>query len=170
MTLYVVQLFAIVLIIYIRFKRSIGFQPLNRARLMFRIVLFSVIFLFLLTMSALHPLSYLYDLIGIGFGFLLTAYALKHVSLENRDGVIYFRTHLWVELLVLCLFLYRFLFRIIEINAVEDASLKSGSAAYGALFAQDPATMIALFVLAVYYVGFSFFVLKKGKLEENRSV
>ncbi|MFT0823892.1 sporulation protein [Bacillus swezeyi] len=138
--------------------------------MMFRIVLFTGIFLFLLTMSALHPLSYLYDLIGIILGLMLTAYALKNVSIENRDGVIYFRTHLWVELLVLCLFLYRFLSRIIEINVQQGDLINGGSAAYGAFFAQDPATMIGFFVLAVYYVGFSFFVLKKGKIEENRSV
>ncbi|TWK82304.1 hypothetical protein CHCC20335_3347 [Bacillus paralicheniformis] len=138
--------------------------------MVFRMVLFSGIFMTLLTMSSLHPLSYLYDLIGILLGLMLTIYALKHVSIENRGGIIYFRTHMWVELIVLCIFLYRFLSRLIEINGLETALLNGGSAAYGTFLAQDPATMIGFFVLAVYYVGFSFFVLKKGKIAENRSL
>ena len=72
-------------------------------------------------MSALHPLSYFYDLIGIALGLILTVYALKHVSIENRGGVLYFRTHLWVELIVLFLFLYRFLYRIAEIGQLQTA-------------------------------------------------
>ncbi|AAU23722.1 sporulation protein [Bacillus licheniformis] len=163
------QFFIIVSIVYIKFKRSVGYQPLKPARMLFRIILFSGIFVFLLTMSALHPLSYFYDLIGIALGLILTVYALKHVSIENRGGVLYFRTHLWVELIVLFLFLYRFLYRIAEIGQLQTAVSDGGSAAYGALFAQDPATMIGFFVLAVYYVGFSFFVLKKGRTEEKRS-
>ncbi|OMI26889.1 sporulation protein [Bacillus haynesii] len=169
MIFYFLQFFIIVSIIYIKFKRSVGFQPLKPARMLFRIFLFSGIFVFLLTMSALHPLSYFYDLIGIALGFILTAYALKHVSIENRGGVLYFRTHLWIELIVLLLFLYRFLYRIAEIGQLQTAVSDGGSAAYGALFTQDPATMIGFFVLAVYYVGFSFFVLKKGRSEEKRS-
>ncbi|MES9687561.1 sporulation protein [Bacillus sp. JJ353] len=165
---YFAQFFAICLIVYIKVKRSIGFQPLKKARMIFRIVLFSGVFITLLTMSSLHPLSYLYDLIGILLGLLLTIYALKHLSIENREGVIYFRTHLWVELIVLCLFLYRFLSRLIEINRLQ--TIQSGGSAYGTFFAQDPATMIGFFVLAVYYVGFSFFILKKGKVAENRSI
>lgn len=166
---YFLQFFAIVSFVYIKFKRSVGYQPLKPARMLFRIILFSGIFVFLLTMSALHPLSYFYDLIGIALGLILTAYALKHVSIENRDGILYFRTHLWIELIVLLLFLYRFLYRIAEIGQLQTAVSNGGSAAYGALFAQDPATMIGFFVLAVYYVGFSFFVLKKGRTEEKRS-
>ncbi|MEC1021191.1 sporulation protein [Bacillus paralicheniformis] len=113
---YFLQFFAIVSIVYIKFKRSVGYQPLKPARMLFRIILFSGIFVFLLTMSALHPLSYFYDLIGIALGLILTVYALKHVSIENRDGILYFKTHLWIELIVLLLFLYRFLYRIAEIS------------------------------------------------------
>lgn len=168
-SVYFAQFFAICLIVYIKVKRSIGFQPLKKARMIFRIVLFSGVFITLLTMSSLHPLSYVYDLIGILLGLLLTIYALKHLSIENREGVIYFRTHLWVELIVLYLFLYRFLSRLIEINRLQTIQQDGGSA-YGTFFAQDPATMIGFFVLAVYYVGFSFFILKKGKVAENRSI
>ncbi|XBO85216.1 sporulation protein [Bacillus licheniformis] len=136
--------------------------------MLFRIFLFSGIFVFLLTMSALHPLSYFYDLIGIALGLILTAYALKHVSIENRGGVLYFRTHLWIELIVLLLFLYRFLYRIAEIGQLQTAVSDGGSAAYGALFAQDPATMIG-FLYWPFIMSVSLFCFKKGRSEEKRS-
>ncbi|XBM32856.1 hypothetical protein AAG663_11675 [Bacillus licheniformis] len=122
---------------------------------------FSGIFVFLLTMSALHPLSYFYDLIGIALGLILTVYALKHVSIENRGGVLYFRTHLWVELIVLFLFLYRFLYRIAEIGQLQTAVSDGGSAAYGALFCAEPGDDDRFFCTGRLLCRFLFFCFKK---------
>ncbi|MDA7027839.1 DUF1453 family protein [Bacillus sp. CLL-7-23] len=153
-------LVAVCFIVFLRLKRALGFQPIQQVRIVIRMFLFSILTALLLTMSAFNPLAYLYDTVGIIVGLLLTVYALRHISFEYRDGTLYYRTHLWVELAILSIFSFRLFNRIMNLKFLQ-ALTEGHSSAWGEFFSEDPATMICFFVLAVYYIGFSFFILKK---------
>jgi cytochrome b561 len=102
--------------------------------------------------SAEHPLSYLYDLAGILLGAVLVVYARKNIMFEYRENALFYRTHLWIELFIIFLFLSRLVYRMITTSNTVPVT-------YGT----DPATLLIFFLLAVYYIGFNSFVLKKGK-------
>lgn len=160
---YVYPVFLIAFILYRRIKRSIGFQPFKPRRLTARIVIFSFVVILLLAASALHPVSYLYDLVGAVLGFILVMYAVKHSSFEMRKETLFYRTHIWIESLVLFLFLSRFLYRVTYLFYVSNSQSAMNSAQYSQHFTKDPSTMAVFFLLAVYYIGFYSFVLKRGK-------
>ncbi|WP_367015735.1 sporulation protein [Priestia koreensis] len=156
---YIYSFVIIAFILYRRIKRSIGFQLFKTRRLFIRAILFSVIAVLLLINSAVHPISYLYDAIGIVGGIILLSYAQKHSQLEMRENLLYYRTHIWIESIVLLLFLSRFLYRFIQIMKIDPET----QASYGKHFASDPLTMIVFFLLATYYIGYNLYIYGKGK-------
>ncbi|MBS4174558.1 sporulation protein [Bacillus sp. FJAT-49736] len=151
----------IALILYRRIKRSIGFQPFKRSRLTTRIVIFSIITVLLLGTSALHPISYLYDLLGIILGSILVMYAMKHSTFEMRNTTLYYRTHIWIESLVLFIFLSRFAYRIVFMLQMTS-NVNMNDPQNTQYYAKDPLTMGVFFLLAAYYIGFYSFVIKRG--------
>ncbi|WP_416826367.1 sporulation protein [Ectobacillus polymachus] len=157
----------ILLILYVRVKRSIGFQPFKVRKFIIRIIIFSILILVLLAMSATHPISYLYDLAGIVVGGVLATYAMKHSLFELREQALFYRTHIWIESIVLFLFLSRFFYRLIYLFSISSSQ---SSSQLNQNFAKDPLTYAVFFLLAVYYIGYYSFVLQRGKriLHESR--
>jgi hypothetical protein len=160
---YLYPMLLILFILYRRIKRSIGFQPFKTRRLIVRIAIFSFIAVLLLGISALHPMSYIYDLAGIIAGLILITYAIKHSSFEMREKTLFYRTHIWIESFVLFVFLGRFLYRVTYLFVIPNSQPNMNSVQYGQHFTKDPSTMAIFFLLAAYYIGFYSFVLKKGK-------
>ncbi|WP_042348220.1 DUF1453 family protein [Bacillus massiliigorillae] len=150
-------------ILYRKVKRSIGFQLYKPRRLIFRIIIFSLVSLFVLTSCFLHPVTFLYVAIGLILGVLLVSYAIKHSKFEVRNYLFYYRTHLWIESLVLALFLGRFIYRIIILLQISNEVTDMNSLQYSQHFTKDPSTIIILFILMVYYIGYNSFILRKGK-------
>ncbi|QQZ09084.1 sporulation protein [Heyndrickxia vini] len=146
-------------ILYRRIKRSIGFQPLRKRRLIVRITLFSILLILLLFTSAIHPISYLYDLVGIGLGVILLLFAVKHSTFEQKNEILFYRTHIWIESLILFLFLSRFLYRMIEVYNLSKIQPQMDPQTFG----KDPLTLAVFFILAVYYIGYYSFILRKSK-------
>lgn len=155
------------LILYRRIKRSIGFQPFKKKRLIIRIVLFSFITILFLVTSAAHPISYLYDLVGVMIGIIFVFYAMKHSSFEYRNDILFYRTHIWIESIILFLFLSRFLYRFVFIFNMADTQAPMTTPQNAQFIAKDPLTMIVFFIIAVYYIGFYYFVLTKSKTNKG---
>ncbi|MGE8205309.1 sporulation protein [Heyndrickxia sp. NPDC080065] len=156
---YLYSFLVVGLILYRRIKRSIGFQPLKKRRLVVRITIFSIVVILLLLTSALHPISFLYDFVGVVLGLVLLFYAMKHSTFEQKNEIIYYRTHIWIESIVLLLFLSRFLYRIFEVYTLSKTQPQMTPQMYG----RDPLTLGVFFILAVYYIGYYSFVLVKSK-------
>lgn len=73
------------------------------------------------------PFLYGYLILGILGGWLLVFFAKKNISFEKRRGKIYFRTHIWVEMILLTLFLSRFLYRVTELYLTSPDLNRLGS-------------------------------------------
>lgn len=162
-TQYGIIILLIALVLYRRIKRSIGFQPFKARRLIIRIVLFSIIMVLLLDMSASNPLLYFYDAAGVLVGMIVVLYARKHSSFEIRGELLYYRTHIWIESIVLFLFLSRFVFRLFTLFSTSNTPSSMNTSVNSQHFISDPSTLSSFFLLAVYYIGFYSFVLKRGK-------
>ncbi|SFC65924.1 hypothetical protein SAMN05443252_105116 [Bacillus sp. OV322] len=158
--------------LYRRIRRSIGFQPYKARRLIARTLIFSLLAILLIASCVNHPISFVYTLIGIALGGILLFYGIRHSTFELRSGIIYYRTSIWVESLVLLLFLSRFIFRfLILIQMMGQQKNSLNSTQYSQHFMKDPLTIAVFFILVVYYIGFYLFVYKKGKIknQENKT-
>jgi hypothetical protein len=157
---YVYPILIIAFILYRRIKRSIGFQPYKKSRLITRIVIFSIVIVLLLITSALHPISYLYDAVGIILGIVLVIYAMKHSTFEMRNDTLFYRTHIWIESFVIFLFLSRFAYRIVSMMHLKS-QIDMNNPQNAGYYSKDPVTLSVFFLLAAYYIGFYVFVLKR---------
>ncbi|MCY8945681.1 kinase [Bacillus atrophaeus] len=157
----------IVFFLYKKIKRSIGYQPLRPRWLFIRVILFSLFAGGLAVFSLTHPFLYAYLTLGILGGFLLVFFAKRNISFEKRRGKIYFRTHIWVELILLSLFLSRFLYRVSGLYLAHP-DLKNPDS-YSQTIGTDPLTICIFFLIAVYYIGFSSFVLKMTRHDDDEN-
>lgn len=151
------------LFLYKKIKRSIGYQPLKPRWLFTRMILFSLFAFGLSIFSVIHPFLYGYLIFGILGGWLLVVFAKKNISFEKRRGKIYFRTHIWVEIILLTLFLSRFLYRVTELYLTSPDLNSLGS--YSQSIGTDPLTIGVFFLIAVYYIGF--LLLSSSSAETN---
>lgn len=167
---YLFPILIIGLVLYRRIKRSVGFQLLKLSRLKFRIFIFILVSVLILAMSALQPISYIYDVIGMAIGLILAKLAIKYSLFETRNSELFFRTNIWIESLTLFLFLSRFLYRLMTVYMVSKPATTQDPTMISQNFTRDPLTRIFFFILAIYYIGYYAFLLKKGKeLAEEKS-
>jgi hypothetical protein len=155
-------------IVYRRTKRSIGFQQFSRGRLMFRMILFGIFGLVILGFGFLHPIHFVADAIGLIGGGILGLIAIRHTRFEKRETGWYYRTHLWVEVAVLILFLGRIAYRMLFLFSVGKADAASMNTADPSQFTKDPLTAGVFFVIVTYYVLYFGYLLKEeDKLEDK---
>lgn len=159
-----------IFILYRKIKQSIGFQLLHIRRLKIRIILFIFFSGIIIAASALHPISYLYDVIGGGVGYILAKNAIQYSLFEIRQEALYFRTNIWIESLILFLFFSRFLYQIIiYLNTLHSFSFQDPMT-YTQDFTNDPLTRAVFLILSVYYIGYYIYLLRKGKeMEESKN-
>jgi hypothetical protein len=111
--------------IYRRVRRNIGWQQLHMRKIIFRTALFSFIGLIFLIQGALHPISLVSDVVGIGIGIMLAYYSSLKTSFEQRNGSWYYRPDIWIGSLVTAIFLVRLLsrfYRMYESGAFEGTN------------------------------------------------
>ncbi|WNQ11243.1 sporulation protein [Paenibacillus aurantius] len=154
----------IALVLYRRVRRTVGFQLYRPRRLKVRMVIFGLIGLLILEASFQHPVSFVADAAGLVLGGVLLLYAVRHTVFEKRESGWFYRTHLWVEMTVVALFLGRLAYRLIAlVSAGPSAAQQPPDPAKWESYWQDPLTAGVFFILVVYYVGFYGYVLKRGK-------
>ncbi|MBP1990887.1 DUF1453 family protein [Paenibacillus eucommiae] len=153
-------------IVYRRTKRSIGFQKLSRRRLLFRTLFFGILGLLILALGILHPIYFVADGIGLAAGAALGFVAIRHTRFEKREQGWYYRTHLWIEVTVLVLFLGRIAYRLIFLlGSTEPGSINMADPSQ---FTKDPLTAGVFFVIVSYYVLYFCYLLREEvKLKAN---
>ncbi|MEK3913200.1 CcdC protein domain-containing protein [Paenibacillus sp. FSL H7-0331] len=151
--------------IYRRLKRTIGFQKLNRKRLIFRTTIFGVLGCVFLYAGLLHPIHFIADAVGLAVGLILSYYAIKHIQFEKRDDAWYYRTHLWVEVTLIVLLLGRIVYRLLAMYYLKSDSGMTGAAAAPTLesYTKDPLTVGIFFVLISFYIRYFTYLLRKQR-------
>lgn len=120
-----------------------------------RTSILAVIGVLVIGIGVLHPIAYAGDAAGIVAGGLLAYAALRYLNFENRDGVVYYRTHVWVESVVLVLFLGRLAYRFIEAATAGKGSTN------GLSQLENPVNAGALLLFACYYIAFSMVLIRR---------
>lgn len=152
----VVPILLLAWVVYRRIRRTIGFQRFVRKRLLVRIWIMGIIAALVVGLGVLHPAVYLGDAAGALAGGLLAYAAARYLSFERRDGEWYYRTHAWVETVVLVLFIGRIAYRLVQ-------SIQAGQHHQGVTRMEDPLTAGALMMFVCYYIIFAVVLLRREK-------
>jgi len=148
-------------VFYRRTKRTIGFQKLSVRRMQVRLGFFAVAALLLLLLTFAHPVMLAGYAAGVAGGLVLAKYAARHFQTEHRSDGLYYRTHIWIESIVLALFLGRIAYRVIEMAAMPDPT--ANAVADPSAMARDPVTGGILFVIITYYFAYYLFVMRRAR-------
>ncbi|RTE04415.1 hypothetical protein [Paenibacillus whitsoniae] len=159
---YILPLLFIAFFIYRRIKRTIGFQPLRRRRLIGRLSLFSVFGVVILALGFVHPIHFIGYGLGLAGGTLLGLTAIRHTRFEHRADGWYYRTHLWVEITVLVLFLGRIAYRYATIAVSSSPATTMNPTGFDQ-FSKDPVTAGVFFIIVSFYVIFFGYLLREEK-------
>jgi hypothetical protein len=153
----------LVLLVILRIKRSIGFQPFRESTLIIRIVSFGILAIMLLSGAVIFPMMLIGDGIGIIAGLILAYIATNHAKFEKRENKLFFKTHIWVEVTVLILFVVRFAYRFFILKGMFQPNESPEDMQKSMQTMQDPLTGAAIFAFCAYYIGYFSFILKEGK-------
>lgn len=153
----------IIFILYRRIRRTVGFQKFSPRTMRFRIGIFGLIGILLLTAGYLHPILYLADAAGIACGVLLAVLAVRHCVFEWRGQDLCYRTHIGIEMLVLALFLGRLAFRFVYMFSAAGQAAMANDPAQMQQYTRDPWTAVVFFILVTYYIWYYSYLLKEGK-------
>jgi hypothetical protein len=162
-TRYLIPLALIVFLIYRRIKRTIGFQKYIPAVMITRIVLFSLVSSMVLFFTVTQTISLIADIAGISIGLSLLYLAIKNTVFEKREGGLYYRTHIWIELTIMILFLGRFIYRFYGIFTSQISSHSPEEMPNSVQNLRDPLTSSVFLVICAYYIGYFTYILKHGK-------
>lgn len=166
---YAIPIVFIGFFMYRRTKRTIGFQKLSKGRLRFRLTLFSALGIAIFLLGFIHPIHFIGYLIGLAAGAGLGLTAIRHTRFEHRADGWYYRTHLWIEIAVLVLFLGRIAYRLASIALSADPT--SMNPADPAQFTKDPVTAGVFFIIVSYYIlFFSYLLREETKLDPTATV
>ena len=166
----------VVFVIYRRLRRTFGKQPLQAARMIFRIVLFSIVGC-LLAPGALRSTPLLGAAIaGIAIGVALAVYGAARTRFETTDGKLYYIPHTYTGIAVSLLFLGRLAYRFLQVYMGHDpagmGSTGFDATGYGgyAFMVRSPLTLGMYYVLMGYYVCYYIAVLRKATQLDSRNL
>jgi hypothetical protein len=173
-------------VVYRRVRRSIGMQPYSPKRLIVRLVLFGIVGVLILSAAVVVPSLIPGAIVGVLCGVGLALLAIKYCVTEQRAGVWYYRTHIWIESAVLAIFLSRLAYRLIGVTrAVGSGGFPGaggvgvgaatgaggagaagvagvhGAESVGASIAADPLTAGVFFLIIAYYLMYYVYLLRK---------
>ncbi len=140
-------------IVYRRFKRSFGRQPVSKKRLGLRAVLITVVVAFIVASSVTSPVNLLEDLVGVVIGGVVAAIGLYFTEFEHTDDGAFYEPHPYVGLAIFALFLLRLathLYPLVMGNAANSTTSASTSG-----MPTDPLTVVILLVYLGYYACYA---------------
>ncbi|MCX5792846.1 MAG: hypothetical protein NTY45_11635 [Elusimicrobia bacterium] len=151
--------------IYRRFRHTFGRQLLRRGRLKLRLGLFAAAGAVLLAHALFSAAGALAGAAGLGIGAGLAVWAARHTRFQEEDGKLYYVPHTYTGMVVSALFLGRILYRFAARFSAGQSGL-AGVAAGGfgsfSSASQNPATLSIFFVLAGYYAGYYYYLLRES--------
>ncbi len=145
--------------IYRRFRRSVGRQPVRPLRMMLRMALLIALGVSLLSHSIHSGEFQLVQIIGAAVGVSFGLWAAHRTRYASDAGHLYYLPHTYAGIAIFLLVLGRLLYRLIEVYA-SSHSLQAFAAP---AMVRSPATVGLLFVLIGYYVCYYACVLWKSK-------
>lgn len=159
----------VLLILYRRFRRSFGRQPLRPKRMIFRCAVLAAICVLALA-SPFHGLAgdaaaAAGALIGVGLAF----WALAHTRFEITPQGCFYTPNGYIGMLVVALFLGRLIYRFTVIypllhQAARQATVNPGvPVSPFATYERSPLTLGLYFLLAGYYIAYYLSVLLKSR-------
>ena len=158
----------VLFVIYRRFRRSFGQQPLRPVRMQVRIGLLLLVGCLLLPAVFRSPAFMSAVLAGIAAGVALAMWGAARTRFLRVSGQLYYVPHTYTGIAVSFLFLGRLIYRFIQVSGSAHAthaaaadSVSQGFAPAGML--QSPLTLGLYFVLMGYYVCYYSMVLWKSK-------
>jgi hypothetical protein len=158
----------VVFLVYRRFRRSFGQQPLRPVRMRVRAVLLLVIGGLLLP-TALRSGAFMAALLGgLGVGIALAVWGAARTRFLRTGNQLYYVPHTYTGIAVSLLFLGRLVYRLIQVygnaHASGGAGLDPSGQAFGAAgMLRSPLTLGLFYILAGYYVCYYSIVLWKAK-------
>ncbi|MCW4645700.1 alkaline shock response membrane anchor protein AmaP [Bacillus safensis] len=166
MTHHVWQLFIIggimLICIIFRMNRMRRYQLVRPISLLMRMYVFGLTALILLLEGWQNHSIFIYAAIGMLFGSSLAVHAYETIRMKEENGRLYVKTSKWIESFILCLFLSRLSFKLGELT--NHSLTKIGVVElYQHIVSDDAMTMLSFFLLAAYYVVFSYQMMKAGK-------
>jgi hypothetical protein len=158
----------VLFVIYRRFRRSFGQQPLRPVRMQVRIVLLLVIGCLLLAAVFRSPAFMSAVLAGIVAGVALAMWGAARTRFLRVSGQLYYVPHTYTGIAVSFLFLGRLVYRLTQVSgslhATHAATADPANQAFApASMLQSPLTLGLYFVLMGYYVCYYSMVLWKSK-------
>ncbi|CVM09524.1 mother cell-specific membrane sporulation protein [Bacillus altitudinis] len=166
MTHHVWQLFMIGIVmlvwIIIRMNRMRHYQLVRPVNLFMRMYVFSLTALILLSEGWQNHSILIYAVIGMIFGSSLAVHAYQTIQMKLENGRLYVKTSKWIESFILCLFLSRLAFK--SVNLTTHAITKMDIVElYQHIVSDDALTILSFFLLAAYYIVFSYQMMKANK-------
>jgi hypothetical protein len=158
----------VLFVIYRRFRRSFGQQPLRPVRMQVRIVLLLVIGGLLLA-AVFRSAAFISAVVaGIAAGAALAMWGAARTRFLRVSGQLYYVPHTYTGIAVSFLFLGRLVYRLIQatgnVHAIHAAAPYSPSQGFvPAGMLQSPLTLGLYFVLMGYYVCYYSTLLSKSK-------
>jgi drug/metabolite transporter (DMT)-like permease len=151
--------------IYLRVRRSIGWQQLNPGKLQTSIIILSVLGVVLIALGASHPISLASDAAGIAIGVVLAYFGAAMTRFEQRDGRWHYRPSTWIGGIVTVLFFGRILYRVYGIVTMASAGgTGAGHSATDSLQAVAGGWSAGLMLIMFsYYAVYNIMLLRKQK-------
>ena len=160
----------VLLILYRRMRRLFGRQLLRRSRLIFRMVLLSVVGLILLPFAFLSTLQAIISVAGLALGVGLALWGAKHTRFENNDGKLYYIPHTYAGMVVSALFIGRLLYRFVVLSPSVFSVLTLSAAVPSSDevggwngISHNPVTRAIIFALIGYYIFYYGYVLWESR-------
>jgi hypothetical protein len=157
-----------VFLIYRRFRRNFGQQPLRPIRMQIRIGVLIVVGGLLLPAALRSPAFLWAMLAGLAAGIALAIWGASRTRFLKISDQLYYLPHTYTGVAVSLLFLGRIVYRFIQVytNAHAAHPLATGASSQAFLPASmltSPLTLSLFFVLMGYYVCYYSIVLSKSK-------
>ncbi|MDP9013370.1 MAG: hypothetical protein M3O41_12065 [Pseudomonadota bacterium] len=154
-----------VLVIYRRFRRSFGRQPMRPVRMGVRIAILAMLACSLLPAALKSGQFLASEVAGIVAGTALGMWGARHTRYLTYQGQLHYVPHTYTGVAVSLLFVGRLVYRLVELYSLRGAS---GRMARTEDFAapsmvSSPFTVGLLFVVIGYYVCYYSMVLWRSK-------
>lgn len=148
---------------YRRFRRLVGRQKLRTKRMIFRIVVLSVVCVVLLLSPFLTTKGLVAAAVGAVVGMVLAFYAFGNTQFEAAPEGNYYTPNLYIGLTVSALFIGRLLYRFIVLYPVMSGAIKHSNPNALSGYEHSPLTLGLYFLLAGYYISYYAGILKKSR-------
>ncbi len=150
--------------LYRRVRRTVGFQYLVPGRIITRIVIFIALALVILASGVIHPISYVFDAVGLLLGGILAYLSARTTKFEMKNGRWGYLQHTWIGIGLIILFIGRLAYRFVEVSyEVGNIHQYSNQNQMAAQNFSDPWTSGIFMVLVAYYIGYYMYLLRKRK-------